>query len=58
MKKYLWVLHITAGSLALFESVFTVQDFARIGRLLTVFSIVALIGLISIYISERKVAGR
>lgn len=53
MKKYLWTVHLTAGSLALFESILTVQDFSRLGRLLAIFSVAALIGLISIYVAER-----
>ena len=53
MKKYLWSVHLTAGSLSLFESILTVQDFSRLGRLLAIFSVAALIGLISIYVAER-----
>ena len=53
MKKYLWSVHLIAGALALFESILTVQDFSRIGRLLSIFSVTALVGLISIYVAER-----
>ena len=53
MKNYLWSLHLGAGVLALFESLFTVQDFSRTGGLLAIFSVAALIALILIYVVER-----
>ena len=53
MKKYLWSVHLTAGVLALFESSFIVQEFLRMGMLLAIFSVAALIGLIAIYVAER-----
>lgn len=53
MKKYLWSVHLTAGALALFESSFIVQDFLRMGRLLAIFFVAALIGLIASYVAER-----
>lgn len=53
MKKYLWSVHLVAGALALIESSFIVQEFLRMGRLLAIFSVAALIGLIAIYVAER-----
>ena len=54
MKKYLWAVHIVAGSLALFESILTDHDFSRLGTLLAVFSVSALFGLVVLHVTENR----
>ena len=57
MKKYLWSVHVSAGVLAIFESILTVSDFSRMGRLFAVLSVVSLVSLVAIYIAEHTKLG-
>ena len=57
MKQYLWILHIVAGCLAIIMSILRREvdfDFFKTAIILISLSLVALISLVSIYITENR----
>jgi hypothetical protein len=54
MKTYLWIMHLAFGFIGLLASLTIGDEFEKIGFSLILFSVVALLCLVYLYVSESK----